>query len=200
MDLSKREKYGLIIFIILIITVVSYFYYSNYKKNSIDVISNDSSISENENESNNSKSEISVYICGEINKPGVYSLLQGDRLIKLIQLAGGFTHVADTESVNLAEKLEDEAFIKIPSVMIDSNGEIINSSSIISAQTSGKININTASREELESLPRIGEALAQRIIDYRESNGRFKDINELNNVSGIGDKIFEGLKDKITVH
>lgn len=199
MDLTKREKYGLIIFIIAIITVVSYFYYANNKKNTIDVITKESKLSDN-NENGKNKNEISVYICGEINKPGVYSLLQDDRLIKLVEMAGGFTQMADMQAVNLAEKLEDEDFIKIPSVVIDSNGTTVNATNYTEVQTSSKININTAAKEQLESLPRIGEALAQRIIDYRESNGRFKDINELNNVSGIGDKIFEGLKDKITVH
>lgn len=199
MDLTKREKYGLIIFIIAIITVVSYFYYANNKKNTIDVITKESKLSDN-NENGKNKNEISVYICGEINKPGVYSLLQDDRLIKLVEMAGGFTQMADMQAVNLAEKLEDEDFIKIPSVVIDTNGTTVNATNYTEVQTSSKININTAAKEQLESLPRIGEALAQRIIDYRESNGRFKDINELNNVSGIGDKIFEGLKDKITVH
>lgn len=200
MDLTKREKYGLIIFIIAIITVVSYFYYTNNKKNTINVITKESNLSENNNENGKNNNEIRVYICGEINKPGVYSLLQDDRLIKLVEMAGGFTQRADMQAVNLAEKLEDEAFIKIPSAIVDSNGIQINTTNNSAVHTSSKININTATKEQLESLPRIGEALAQRIIDYRESNGRFKDINELNNVSGIGDKIFEGLKDKITVH
>lgn len=200
MDLTKREKYGLIIFIIVIITVVSYFYYNNNRKNSIDVITKDSTISGNIKENSSNKNEISVYICGEINKPGVYSLFQDDRLIKLIEMAGGFTQKADMQAVNLAEKLEDEAFIKIPSAIFDSNGTIINAANNSEVQAALKININTATKEQLESLPRIGEALAQRIIDYRENNGRFKDIKELNNVSGIGDKIFEGLMDKITVH
>lgn len=200
MDLTKREKYGLIIFIIVIITVISFFYYYNNKKNSIDVIAKDSSISQSTNENKGSNNEISVYICGEINKPGVYSLSEGDRLIKLIEMAGGFKQNADMQAINLSEKLEDEDFIKIPSAVIDTNGMITNSPDSFSVQAGSKININTATKEQLENLPRIGEALAQRIIDYRESKGRFKDISELNNVSGIGDKIFEGLKDKITVH
>ena len=200
MDLTKRERYGLIIFIIVIITVVSYFYYSNNKKNLIDVISQDSKVPGTSDENVTSKNEISVYICGEIIKPGVYNLSKDDRLIKLIEMAGGFTQKADMEAVNLAEKLVDEDFIKIPSVIVDSNSEIVGSSDISGTQSTEKINLNTATREQLETLPRIGEAIAQRIIDYRESNGRFKDINEINNVSGIGDKIFESLKDKITVH
>jgi competence protein ComEA len=200
MDLTKREKYGLIIFIIVIITVVAYFYYSNNKKNSIDVITKESNISKNDTENIKNKNEINVYICGEIIKPGVYNLSEDDRLIKLIEMAGGFTQKADMEAVNLAEKLADEDFIKIPTMMVDSNSEIVGSSNISGTQSTEKINLNTATREQLETLPRIGEAIAQRIIDYRESNGRFKDINEINNVSGIGDKIFESLKDKITVH
>ncbi|MDF2673974.1 MAG: transporter [Clostridiales bacterium] len=199
MDITKREKYGLIIFIIVIITVVSFFYYNN-KKNSIEVITKGSNESSESYESTESKNEIRVYVCGEITKPGVYSLLEGDRLIKLIEIAGGFTQSADMEAVNLAEKLVDEAFIKIPELVIDSNGEKVNASNTSGAQSMGKIDINTATKEQLETLPRIGEAIAQRIIDYRENNGRFKDINEINNVSGIGDKIFEAMKDKITVH
>lgn len=200
MDLTKREKYGLIIFIIIIITIVSYFYYTNNKKNSIDVITKTSNTSGDINEKNKNENEISVYICGEINKPGVYTLSKDDRLIKLIGMAGGFTQRADMQAVNLAEKLEDEDFIKIPSAIIDSNGINVNSTNTSAAQEGLKININTATNEQLERLPRIGKALAQRIIDYRESNGRFKNINELKNVSGIGEKIFESLKDKIAVH
>lgn len=200
MDLTKRERYGLIIFIIAIITVVSYFYYNNNKKNSIDVITKESNMSEEGTENIKNKNEISVYICGEIIKPGVYKLSEDDRLLKLIEMAGGFTQKADPQAINLSEKLKDEDFIKIPSVIINSNGEALVTDNTTLAQTTGKININTATREQLETLPRIGEAIAQRIIDYRESNGKFKDINEINNVSGIGDKIFEGLKDKIAVH
>lgn len=200
MDLTKREKYGLIIFIILIITVVSFFYYSDNKRKIIPVISGGTSASKDASVGNSNDKEISVYICGEVNKPGVYSLQREDRMIKLIQLAGGFTNNADMEGVNLAEKLEDEAFIKVPGLLLDENGQVISSLNTAAPGSGGKININTAELQELESLPRIGPALAQRIIDYRENNGRFKDINELNNVSGIGDKIFEGLKDKITVH
>ena len=197
MDLTKREKYGLIIFIIVIITVVSFFYYNNKKKNTIEVITKGSNV---QSEGNENKKEIRVYVCGEIIKPGVYNLLEGDRLIKLIEMAGGFTQSADMEAVNLAEKLVDEEFIKVPALIVNSNGENVNASITLGVQSNGKININTATREQLETLPRIGEAIAQRIIDYRDSNGRFKDINEINNVSGIGDKIFEGMKDKITVH
>lgn len=200
MDLTKREKYGLIIFIILIITVVAYFYYSNNKGNSIDVVSKEVNASDSIDGINKNKNEINVFICGEINKPGVYSLCLGDRLIKLIELSGGFTQRADMEAVNLAEKLEDEDFIKIPALVTNLNGEKVNSTSSSTDNGTGKININTATLEQLDSLPKIGPALAQRIIDYRVSNGRFKDIKELNNVSGIGDKIFEGLKDKVTVH
>lgn len=200
MDLTKREKYGLIIFIILIITAVAYFYYSNNKGNSIDVVSKEVNASDSIDGVNKNKNEINVFICGEINKPGVYSLCLGDRLIKLIELSGGFTQRADMEAVNLAEKLEDEDFIKIPALVTNLNGERVNSTSNSTDNGTGKININTATLEQLDSLPKIGPALAQRIVDYRVSNGRFKDIKELNNVSGIGDKIFEGLKDKVTVH
>jgi competence protein ComEA len=199
MDLTRRERTGLIVFGIIIIFIVSFTYFSNSKNDTIEVISKENKAVENTGKIT-AADKISIYICGEIAKPGVYDLNEGDRLNKLIDLAGGFTENADKESVNLAAKLSDEDFIKIPSKIAGNNAA--NSAGTVSTLSSenGKININSASKEQLEELPRIGEAIAQRIIDYRENNGRFKDIKDIMNVSGIGEKIFENIKDKITVH
>jgi competence protein ComEA len=199
MDLTKRERTGLIAFAIIIISVISFVYFSNNSKDTIQVISKEDSAVEGSKNIGKSK-EISIYICGEINKPGVYTLNEGDRLIKLIGMAGGFTEKADSESVNLAAKLLDEDFIKIPSKIVSGSDISLSGTNLSSTNSNGKININSASKEQLETLPRIGEAIAQRIIDYRENTGRFKDIKDIMNVSGIGDKIFENIKDKITVH
>lgn len=197
MDLNKREKYGLFVFAIIIISFLAFFYYRNSRTNTIEVISKKTTQENNKKSGSIDGNTISAYICGEITKPGVYDLKEGDRLFKLIELAGGFTVKSDTEAVNLSEKLIDEAFIKIPSIELDEAGNKIQTNNS-SNGTSNKININRANLEELKSLPRIGDAIAQRIIDYRETNGSFKTIEELSNVSGIGDKIYEGLKDKIT--
>lgn len=118
-------------------------------------------------------------------------------MIKLIELAGGVNETADTSTLNMAQKLKDEDCIKVPKVQ---QGQTANNNSASSSKSDGGIvNINTATKEQLEDLPRIGESYAKRIIEYREKNGSFKDITELKKVSGIGDKMFESLKDKICV-
>jgi len=189
MDLTRREKIGLAVFLFIILFISSFYYYKDKRKNEMMVIK--TSRLQDEQKENDIK-EIKVYICGEVKKPGVYTLIEGERLYKLIDIAGGFTDKAAKENLNLAMKLKDEDYIFVPSIeslLNNSQGKTISS----------KININTATLEELKTLPRVGDAIAQRIIDYREKNGPFRDIKDIKNVSGIGDKMFENLKDKITV-
>lgn len=140
---------------------------------------------------------IYVYVTGEVVKPNMYELKKGDRIAELINMAGGFTDKADITSVNLAEKLEDEQHINITSKEIASSSGPAPKGSV----SGGKININTATADELdEFLPGIGEVLAGNIISYREKNGRFKNIEDICNVDGIGNgKKYENIKDKITV-
>lgn len=144
---------------------------------------------------------IMVHISGQVYSPGLIELVQGDRLIDAVELAGGLTKEADLDRINLAKKLEDEEKIYVPRI-----GE---SNEPIALQTSNpkednndlkgnNININIATLDELDSLPGVGKVIAQRIIDYR-STSPFKTIDDLKNVSGIGDKIFSGLKDLISV-
>lgn len=191
MDLTKRERIGLLVFIIILTSILSLSYYKNKNKNNMEVIKNDK-ISNIDNKSNK---EIKVYVTGEVKNPGVYTLIEGDRVEKAILLAGGFTENADKNSINLALKLKDEDYIIVSSLNIK---EKLDDKSIVS--NSKKININTADKEQLKSLPRIGDALSQRIIDYREKNGPFKRIEDIKKVSGIGDKMFENIKDKISVY
>ncbi|MDO6355361.1 ComEA family DNA-binding protein [Caloramator sp. CAR-1] len=189
MDLTRREKIGLAVFLFIILFITSFYYYKDKRKNEMMVIKT-SRLQEEQNE--NDIKEIKVYICGEVKKPGVYTLIEGERLYKLIDIAGGFTDKAAKENLNLAMKLKDEDYIFVPSIeglLNNSQGKTISS----------KININTATLEELKTLPRVGDAIAQRIIEYREKNGPFRDIKDIKNVSGIGDKMFENIKDKITV-
>ncbi|MCE5329043.1 helix-hairpin-helix domain-containing protein [bacterium] len=145
--------------------------------------------------------KIKVYICGEINNEGVYELSEGTRIVDLIAIAGGIKKDAYLISLNLAEILTDSQKVYIPS-----NKEISNSGNGI--LTSGNqdnnsgtkiININFAARDDLELLPGIGPELAQRIIDYRNTRGPFKKKEDLKNVTGIGDKKFNALKDFISV-
>jgi competence protein ComEA len=205
MDLTKREKTGLIIFIIITLLIVSIMYFNKSRGDTTLVIDKNKNLLTNgevTSDSSKSKSDIKVYISGEIKKPGVYTLNDGDRAEKLIELCGGFTINEETSSLNLAMKLKDEDFIRIPSKLV--NNQISNTSTTNTTNAlqgaSALININTATKEQLMDLPRIGDAMSQRIIDYREKMGAFKDIKDITNVSGIGPKMFENIKDKITVH
>lgn len=192
MDLSKREKIGIIIFSLVIVFVISINYYSKAKDKGIQVIKNEDMTQKA------AEKKIQVYICGEVKKPGVYELHEGDRLIKLISLAGGITEKGDENSINMSAKLKDEDYIRIPAKNENASADQIQSST--GYDFSGKININTASLEEFKTLPRIGDALANRILEYRAKNGPFKDIKDIKNVSGIGEKMFENIKDKICVY
>lgn len=137
-----------------------------------------------------------VDIKGCIKNPGVYKLIKGSRVKDVIELAGGLTSDSDTSNINLAKIIEDEMVININSIN-DINGN--NSYNSNSTNTSGLININTASLEQLMTLSSIGESKAKSIISYREENGNFKVIEEITNVSGIGQALYEKIKDYITV-
>lgn len=148
---------------------------------------------------------IVVHITGEVNKPGIVILNKNSRIADAINKAGGATKEADLNQINLAYILEDGQKIYIPNknekidedeYITEGNGNNIGNNS----QKEGeKVNINEAMQTELEELPGIGPSLASRIIEYREQNGDFKKIEELQNVKGIGDAKYNDLKDKVTV-
>ena len=144
---------------------------------------------------------IMVHISGEVYNPGLVELELGSRVIDAVELAGGLKKDADMDRINLAKKLVDEEKIYIPKIgEEETHIEIsaVGMSNNTNANTNGQIDINTCTKEELMSLPGIGEVLAQRVIEYREQNP-FKTIEDIKNVSGIGDKKFESIKDLITV-
>ncbi len=138
--------------------------------------------------------KISVYISGQVKNIAVVELEDdGDlRIVDAVNAAGGLTEFADADAVNLAEKISDGQHIHIPTkeIFLQQN---------ISAAKNDLVNINTADAEKLATLKGIGQAMAQRIIDYREENGSFKSIDEIKNVRGIGEKKFDAFKDKITI-
>jgi len=152
-----------------------------------------------------SPASILVYVTGWVRKPGVYQLRQGDRVIDAIRLAGGAKHGADLASVNLAAFLTDAQQITVAkrgAVGAVGSGGSGGSGSLGGAgpgATGGLININTATLEELESLPGIGPALGHRILDYRTEPGPVRTVDDLTNVSGIGDKRLADLRSKATV-
>jgi competence protein ComEA len=134
-----------------------------------------------------------VHIVGEVREPGIYQLEIGSRLIDAVFAAGGLTKVADEASVNLARELTDGE-----QVIIFKIGDAQSAQSA-SQQGMTQISLNRATQSELEELPGVGPALAQRIIDWRSANGGFKKKEDLLNISGIGDKLFAGLKDSVSL-
>lgn len=134
---------------------------------------------------------ITVDVDGQVNMPGVYELEQGSRVNDAIQAAGGLSEGADTRHVNKAKVLSDGE-----KIYIGAEGEEVIAKS--DATSNSMININTATKESLMTLDGIGEVYSQRIIDYRQQK-KFKSIEEIKNVKGIGDKTFEKIKDSITV-
>lgn len=150
-----------------------------------------------------------IHISGEVKNPGIVTLEMGSRIMDAIKKAGGATSEADLTQVNLAYELQDGQKVYIPNkkeqvteYITESSGNnvIIDGKNISNNEGNDtKVNINSANLNELDSLPGIGPALAQRIIDYREQNGNFQSIEDLQNVKGIGDSKFSDIKDNITV-
>ena len=160
--------------------------------------------------------QVAVDVEGAVNKPGLYRLSASDRVGDAIEAAGGLCEDASAASINKAKKLEDGMQIYVPTkeecanaASGASSGESTSSSSASAAASSqsasagidvqGKVNINTATSEQLQTLQGVGPSTASKIIDYREKNGSFKKIEDIKNVSGIGDARFAAIEDSITV-
>ncbi len=133
---------------------------------------------------------ITVYISGEIKIEGVYQIESDKLLIDLINKAGGFTKDADISTINLARKLNENEMIIIPKLKYDNEYD---------EESIELININTATIEELKSLPNIGSIVASNIVEYRNTNGLFSSIEDIKKVNGIKDALFEKIKEYITI-
>lgn len=192
----KRNKDKIIIIILVAVLTGVGFYKSN------------SSIEEpeqnllqfantNVDETSEKPKEVYVHIDGEVVNPGLYKLTTDDRVNDLLVLAGGATDKASLKDVNLAKRLEDEMKIYIPSKDEIVSNEVLGQSGLSSS--TGKINLNTASKDELKTLPGIGDSRADEIIRYRENTG-FSKLEDIKNISGIGDKTYDKLKDLISVY
>ncbi len=214
--MQNIKKYKIIyviicISIVLICIIICFIMDNNNKIDNYNIIefTEENNKSENTNnilESSEEKEKIYVHITGEVINPGVFILNEGDRIKDAIEKAGGLTNNADIEKINLAYQLSDGQKINIPNInnknnneenyITENDGENI----IIPDEDYGKnkkININTATQAELETLTGIGPSTAAKIIEYRKKNGKFRKIEDLKNVSGIGESKYESIKNDI---
>ena len=152
---------------------------------------------------NISSGSIYVHVAGKVVNPGVYEVKNGSRLFQLVDLAGGPTKDASLDRVNLAQVVTDGTQYYIPSEDEEGANTIMQSGTSSTSSTgnvySDMINLNTATSEELDTLPGVGEATAKKIIEYRSANGPFMAIEDIMNVTGIGEKKFSDMKAYIKV-
>ncbi len=216
----KDNKIIVVVCIIIIIIFFCVFFYtrsnleSEYNEvNNYDILQNETNIEENEDDT-----KIFVHVTGAVKNEGIVEIKEEGRIADAVEAANGFTEEADISQINLAYKLEDGQKIYIPSIkdekikeeekvlekeyVTDEAGDDIiieDDISSVKSKKDGKININTAMESELEEIPGVGESTAKKIIEYRKNNGKFKEIKDIKNVSGIGDSKFENMREKICV-
>lgn len=217
---NKKTIIGIsIILISLLIAVITYYFTQT------ETVSAEANIIETktENIKEEANKKIKIEIKGAVNSPGVYELEDNSRVIDVINVAGGLTENADTSLINMSKKITDEMviiiytreeienynnskikteyiYIEVPSCPDKVNNACIEEyKEETIEETNDIVNINTASVDELTKLSGVGEAKAKLIIEYREKNGKFKEINELINVKGIGESLIETIKDNITI-
>lgn len=144
-------------------------------------------------------SEVYVHVLGEVEHPGLYVLDSGARVVDAVAAAGGAKDAADLAAVNLARAVTDGEQVMVPTLGEQTVGPGGGAAQGAPAQGDGLVDLNTADQAALETLPRIGPALAQRIIDWRDENGRFQSVDDLLAVPGIGEKLLEGLRAAVRV-
>lgn len=217
-----------ILFIIILVLLIGGFFIMN-RSNNIALASASSDLNKSKNEivkkdkdeDKNETTKIKVDIKGSVVSPDVYEVDINSRIIDIINIAGGLTESADTDSINLSKKVKDEDVIiiysqeemennkksyeeKIEYCKNDNNvacatDVVTFEEESMESDNNGVININTANVEDFMKLSGIGEAKAKKIIEYRDSIGSFNSIEDIMNVSGIGDNIFDKIKDYITI-
>ena len=207
-SLNKVPKNIIIGAIIIALTIIGYYVYGR-QTNEEQLLTSEEAIDKAQDQQLNEQTEIIVHITGAVKKEGIVTLKENSRIADAVEAAGGLKEDADMSKINLAYVLEDGMKIKIPSVN-DKNEEtkqdvtneeeivdIIPESNIKSEK--GMVNINKASQTELETLPGIGPSIALKIINYRNENGKFSNIEDLKKVSGIGENKYENIKALISV-
>lgn len=210
--LKKEQKIKIAITLFVIIIAIFYYIYSqNQKEIFFEESKQENEVQERTEETENKK--IIVHVSGAVKNEGIVELEEGARVANAIEKAGGVRDDAYTKDINYALKLEDGMKIYVPTIEeakqekeevninSESSNYIISSNNTKTNENSNgqKVNINNADESELDELPGVGPSTAQKIIQYRKENGEFKSIDELKNVSGIGEAKFQKIKDLICV-
>lgn len=210
--LKKEQKIKIAITLFVIIIAIFYYIYSqNQKEILFEESKQENEVQEKAEETENKK--IIVHVSGAVKNEGIVELEEGARVANAIEKAGGVRDDAYTKDINYALKLEDGMKIYVPTIEeskqekeevninSESSNYIISSNNTKTNENSNgqKVNINNADESELDELPGVGPSTAQKIIQYRKENGEFKSIDELKNVSGIGEAKFQKIKDLICV-
>ena len=198
---QRSEKILIVVCVALAMAGAAWFYLSSDKASKVTPLENPSgktAQNENAGEAQNA-TKIMVHVAGNVNNPGVYELPYGSRVKDALDAAGGANADADVNALNLVEVVTDGQKITVPSkVSTVTIGSLAQSPGAVDS-AGGAVNINTADEKTLEELPGVGPELAKRIIEYRAQQ-TFTSVEELKNVSGIGDKKFEKIKDRITLY
>lgn len=206
--MNNKNKVTIIVLLGIIFLISIFYVLNNNEEQYENIYINNDIINESlQNFTISEETEkIKIHIIGEVKMPGIYELESGSRIQDAIIAAGGETENAELDEVNLAYEIEDGQKICIPSIFQEVNAYIYNDSGknvIIDNEnelnSNAKVNINKASSEELQQINGVGPSLAEKIILYREQHGKFKSIEELKNVSGIGDKKYEVLEEYVTI-
>lgn len=195
-NIIKTNKSAIVCSILIIMSVISIIIQKNDRQQAITI--NSTTLESKDN-------KIAVYITGEIKNPGVYYLNPNSRLESVIDIAGGITQIADISKINLSKKLVDSDKVVIPKKQIEndavntnnneeSSEDIVNTNKM----STDKVNINEASKDEIMTLKGIGESTADKIIEYRK-NQKFKKIEDIMNVKGIGQNKYNLIKDNICI-
>lgn len=214
--MHQKKKIWITVFVIVFFCVAGIWYFfwrqeatgeKDAKENGPDSVF--AVLTETPAEDSNLPRIIYVYVCGAVVNPGVYALPEGSRMYEAVELAGGCLADADEAYHNFARAISDGERIYILSKeesaglslkeRVEGEETVQNEQGTGALQENAMVNLNTATVEQLTTLPGIGESRAESIIAYRKKVGGFLDINEIMNISGIGEAMFEKIKDRITV-
>lgn len=211
-NIKKIILYSILLIIVIIVGIFLIYIEENNKNKGdiIEQINEENNNVETNNKNNiedsienNTENEIEnkivIHIIGQVVNPGIVKIKEGARVIDAIEKAGGILEEADLTKINLAYILEDGEKIYIPSVNDKEEEYISSNNGENKSQEKLMVNINTATQAQLEKLPGIGSSIATRIINHRKENGKFQDITEIKNVSGIGESKFNNIKNYICI-